>query len=37
MKQYEYHGYIIKQVKRETGFGLQWAIYKNIVEKEEII
>ena len=29
MKQYEYHGYIIKQVRRDDGYGLMWAVYKN--------
>lgn len=29
MKEYEYHGYIIKQEHKEIGYGLTWAIYKD--------
>lgn len=28
MKEYEYHGYVLKQEHRPDGFGLQWAVYK---------
>ena len=29
MKEYEYNGYIIKQVRDQNGLGLTWAVYKN--------
>ena len=29
MKQYEYHGYTIKQVRSDIGNGLTWAVYKD--------
>lgn len=29
MKQYEYHGYTIKQERKKVGFGLTWAVYKD--------
>lgn len=28
-KEYEYHGYILKQVPKRIGYGLTWAIYKD--------
>ena len=29
MKEYNYHGYTIKQERRPEGFGLHFAIYKD--------
>ena len=29
MKEYEYHGYIIKQERKAVGFGFTWAAYKD--------
>ena len=29
IKEYEYHGYTLKQVPKEVGFGFMWAIYKD--------
>ena len=29
MKEYNYHGYTIKQEHRTVGYGLTWMVYKN--------